>query len=42
MKFVKLPRLRRLDHPLEYDPAVQDHLQRAEREFPRPAHLGVR
>lgn len=42
MKYLKMPRLRRPDQPLEYVPDVQEYLLRQQREVPRPAHLGVR
>ena len=42
MKFLKKPRLRSVDRPLEYAPDAQLRRVQTERSVPRPAHLGIR
>ncbi|WP_435202986.1 hypothetical protein [Janibacter sp. GS2] len=44
MKFLKLPRLRPGDRPLQYvpDQGQQQLALDAERSVPRPAHLSIR
>ncbi len=42
MKYVKMPRLRPADRPLQYAPDTQLRRIESERHVPHPAHLSIR